>query len=151
LLGCLRLAILGAAAAGIWRGVAALPNAYNPFTPIEIADEPTLLTRPKLRLLQLDHDICLATIARSGVGIAPDRIVSPTAGCGTDEGARLVRSEVSYGAAVRATCGEMAALMIWERHAVIPLSRSILGSPVVRIHTYGTYSAETSTTPKEGG
>lgn len=136
----LRLVILAALSGAAWYGLHALPNSLNPFSPIELTDAPNALTNVKLRILQRRYEACIATIRRRGIDIERDRIVAKDPSCGTDEGVRLNRSLVSYGGGVETTCGLMVALLIWERHAVLPVSQQMLGSPVARIRTYGTYS-----------
>lgn len=135
----LRLVILASLGGAAWYGLHALPNSLNPFSPIELTDAPSALTNVKLRILQRRYEACIATIRRRGIDIARDRIVAKDPSCGTDEGVRLKRSLVSYGGGVETTCGLMAALLIWECHAVLPASKKILGSPVTRVRTYGTY------------
>jgi hypothetical protein len=41
---------------------------------------------------------------------------------------------------VRITCPLAAALLMWERHVVVPAAEEHLGSPVVRIRHFGTYA-----------
>jgi hypothetical protein len=136
----LRLAILASLCGAAWYGLHALPNSLNPFSPIELTDETNLLTNVKLRVLQHRFEACIATIRRRSIDIARAPISSPDPGCGTEEGLRLHRSLISYGGSVNATCGLMAALLIWERHSVLPRSEQMLGSPVARVRTFGTYS-----------
>jgi hypothetical protein len=134
-----RIAILGGLAAGAWFGLHALPDAINPFSPIELTDPVGPLTNVKLRLLQPRYEACLATLRRRDVGIVRDQIVSPVKGCGMAKGVRLSHAMLSHGGDLRMTCGLAAALLIWERQVVIPQSIAILGSPVVRVRHYGTY------------
>jgi hypothetical protein len=134
-----RLAILVSIAAIFWYGLWALPDAINPFSPIELTDTPNAMTHVKLRLLQPRYEACIATIRRRGISIARDSISSPASDCGMKKGLRLLHSGVSYGGDIEASCAEMAALLIWERHVLLPASQSIMGSPVVRVRHYGTY------------
>lgn len=136
----LRLAILAGLAGGAWYGLHALPNSLNPFSPIELTDETNALTNVKLRVLQHRYEACIATIKRRSIDIARDRFVSKDPSCGSDEAVRLKRSQISWGGSVEATCGLMAVLLIWERHSVLPRSQEILGSPVTRVRSYGTYA-----------
>lgn len=135
-----RLAIFAGIAGIFWYGVHALPDSINPFSPIELTDEPGVMTNVKLRLLQPRYEACIATIRRRGIDIERDRIVSSDPTCGMTKGVRLKRSLISYGGDVETTCGLMAALLIWERHVVLPASQKILGSPVRRVRIYGTYA-----------
>lgn len=135
-----RIAILFGLGAGGWFGLNALPDAINPFSPIEISSPVGPLTNVKLRLLQPRYEACLAMLKRRDVGLERDRIESDAPGCGMRKGVKLLKTELSHGGPIEATCGLAAALLIWERQVVIPQSKEILGSPVVRVRHYGTYS-----------
>lgn len=135
-----RFAILiGLGAAG-WFGLHALPDAINPFSPIEISNPLGTLTNVKLRLLQPRYEACLAVLKRAEVGLEREQIVSDAPGCGMRKGVKLLKTELSHGGALDMTCGLAAAMLIWEQQVVGPQSKLILGSPVVRVRHYGTYA-----------
>jgi len=135
----LRGLILGSLAAGAWFGLHALPDAINPFSPIELTDDVTALTNLKLRLLQPRYEACLATIKRRSITIERKTVSATAEGCGMESGITLKGSPLVHGAPLDMTCGLGAALLIWERNIVGPQSEALLGSPVTRVRTFGTY------------
>ncbi|MAB13314.1 extensin family protein [Parvibaculum sp.] len=120
---------------GLWN----LPDSINPFSPLEIADKPTLATPIKMRILEHRPEACVATVRRSRAEVVRAPIASDTQGCGVDDGLTLDRSDVSYGGGGRLSCISMTALLIWERHVAEPAAAEILGSKLTRIVHYGTY------------
>tara|TARA_R110002110_G_scaffold4877_5_gene24681 strand:- start:7474 stop:8205 length:732 start_codon:yes stop_codon:yes gene_type:complete len=122
-----------------WFSFVYFPDAYNPFVPPDIRAAPNLVTGLKLRGLEGNYDVCMSVIRASGAKAHRDSISSDSPGCGMAHGLTLDRSAISYGGGVRLTCPAAAALLMWERHTVIPAARK-LGSEVVRIRHYGTYS-----------
>jgi hypothetical protein len=60
--------------------------------------------------------------------------------CGLYNALTLDRTLTPYSATLRMTCGEAAALYVWERHVARPAAVEILGSPLARIETYGSFS-----------
>lgn len=145
-----RVMILLVMAALAWFGLHALPNAINPFSPIELTDPLGPLTNVKLRLLQPRYEACLATIKRRGNGLERASIASDDASCGMAKGVRLTQSTLSHGGDIEATCALTAALLIWEEQVVVPQSIALLGSPVVRLRHYGIYSCRNVNHAKEG-
>ncbi|MES1991567.1 MAG: extensin family protein [Pseudomonadota bacterium] len=148
--------ILGSLAVGAWVGLNALPDAINPFSPVELTDDVGPLTNLKLRLLQSRYEACLATIKRRSVAIER-KVIAPTKeGCGMEKGIVLKQSPrvpdgfVGNGGDLDMTCGLGAALLIWERNIVVPQAQMLLGSPVTRVRTFGTYDCRNINHAKTG-
>lgn len=119
---------------GVWN----LPDSINPFSPLEIAEAPSIATPIKMRILEHRPEACVAAVRRSRAEVVRAPIASDTQGCGVDDALTLDRSDVSYGGGVRLSCISMTALLIWERHAAEPAAEEILGSKLARIVHYGT-------------
>jgi hypothetical protein len=79
-----------------------------------------------------DPALCLAELQRAGVGVEPipDRHEGR---CGYQGAVRLTHSIHSYSEPVQSNCALAAALVIWERDAVLPASVERFGAPVARI------------------
>ena len=146
----LRAVVLGTFAAVAWFGLHALPDAINPFSPVELTSPVGPLTNVKLRLLQPRYEACLATIKRRGISIERYAIVSPLKGCGIEKGVRLTKAPLVHGGPLDMSCGLAAALLIWEGQVVVPQAEDILGSPVTRIRHFGTYSCRNVNHAKAG-
>ncbi len=125
------------AGVGGWQWLLAHPQ-HNPWAPLDLRDPPGWATRAKLGMLRDDVAECRAVLARSEVAF--------TALPATGEGACARADRTRLGDYPLApdtpavTCPVAAALDIWRRNSVIPASRKILGSEVVRIEHLGAYS-----------
>ena len=146
----LRGVVLGLLGLVAWFGLHALPDAINPFSPVELTSPVGPLTNVKLRLLQPRYEACLATIKRRGIAIERQTISSPLKGCGIEKALKLTKAPLSHGGPLDMSCGLAAALLIWEGQVVVPQSQDLLGSPVTRIRHYGTYSCRNMNNAKTG-
>lgn len=124
----------------VWFAVIKFPDAYNPFVPPDIRDEPNLVTGLKLKGLADEYDICVSVVRASGTKYRRDSISSDSEGCGMPQGVLLEQSQISYGGGIKLTCPATAALLMWERHVVARAAAEHLGSEVTRVLHYGTYA-----------
>ncbi len=142
--------VLGGLIGVLYLGFISLPDRYNPFAALDMRDQTAgQFTAFKLGRLRNNYPACLAAMRTSQVEFSPEEISSPRSGCGTDEGVRLTKSAVSYGGAIEMNCAAMAALIMWEHHSVIPAAQK-LGTELVRIQNYGSYSCRNVNNAKEG-
>ena len=114
------------------------PDNYHFFKPVNLLDKPTIVTDLKLRFA--NRDICFAALQNAQIEISPLPDETKGVGCGFYEVAKLEKSLLQWGDGVTLRCPMLAGLAMWERHFVVPAAKDILGSPVVRVHHYGTYS-----------
>lgn len=137
-----RAIIFLAVIAACWLGWQAYteyaPANYDITEPLDLTENPTFVTDWKLRIAS--PAACFAALGRAGIEFQrlPDE--KKGEGCGFRDVATLERSLVSWGGRVTLTCQTLASLVVWERHALLPAAERILGSPVVRIRHFGTYS-----------
>lgn len=134
------LLFFGGLGAALWFAFIYFPDAYNPFSPPDIREKPTLVTGLQLRGLANEYAICVSVVQASGAKSRRASINSSSPGCGMEEGLHLERSGISYGGGIELTCPAMTALLIWERHVVLPAAEKHFGSAVSRIRHYGTYA-----------
>lgn len=123
-----------------WFAFIYFPDAWNPFVPPDIREEPNLVTSLKLKGLEGEYDICMSVIRASGAKARRDSISSPSEGCGMPQGLYLQQSQISYGGGIRLTCPATAALLMWERHVVAKAAETHFGSEVTRVRHFGTYA-----------
>lgn len=135
--GVLGLAVV---AGMIWTGAIEVPNRLNPFTPLRIADDVNWLTRLKLSRLEQDEPQCLAVLGGSSVAHTPVPDREAGEGCSFSNAVEVTRSNVAFSRDFTATCPLVAALALWERHALLPAARQHLGQDVVRVTHFGTYA-----------
>lgn len=116
---------------------------YDPGAPLQLGDPPGWATARKLAALRDDPGACRAFLARSGVGFT----VLPPAGEGAcrREDRLVTTPDRTLGLALRpagaqATCAVAAGLALWLARGVQPAARAMLGSRVVALNHYGTFS-----------
>jgi len=131
------LFIMGALLLAVRGWVAEHPE-HDPWAPLDLNDPPGWATERKLAALRSDPQECRAVLERSGVAF----IALPPAGegaCRRED--RTVLEETPLGPdAPAVTCAVAAAAVLWLRQAVQPAARDLLGSPVVRVEHFGSFS-----------
>ena len=134
----LALSLLAAWAlhAGAWR----VPDRWNPWSPLVIAEPPNLLTRYKLLRLSSDAALCRSVVETSAFQFQwlPDR--STGEDCGMTNVLRIERTSMAVGTAFVISCRGAVALALFERHVVQPQALQHFGQPVARLDHYGSYA-----------
>lgn len=118
-----------------------LPARYNPFAPLDLTEEPNVLTGLKFRRASGDAGACRAALARAGVRFdpVPDRATGE--GCGFTDAGRLQRvGEAALSSPAVLSCRAALALTAFERHGLRAAAERHLGTSVVRIEHMGTYA-----------
>ena len=108
--------------------------------PLDLNAPPGMFTWLHLQMLKVDPERCYAALDRAQINYK--RFAEPIKnGCGFDNGAMLLGSEIGHGGHVLMTCHGMAGLILWERTVVAPAAeRYFGGSKLTRINNMGTYS-----------
>jgi hypothetical protein len=125
-------------AAGLFHWLA--PPRHNPFAPVDLMEKPGLGTWNKMTRLTRDADLCFDALDAAGVLYTPIEAPQPGEPCGKYDALVLDRSLTPYSATLDMTCAQTAVLHYWERHFARPAAAEILGSPIARIETYGSFS-----------
>lgn len=117
-----------------------VPDRFNPWATLRLADPPNALTAFKLRRAAADRQRCQAVLAQSGFRFAPvpDRDTAP--GCGFDNAVRIERTGVGIGPAFTLSCPAALSLALWETHVLQPSARAVYGQPVARLQHLGSYA-----------
>ncbi|MBT0587816.1 extensin-like domain-containing protein [Alteromonas oceanisediminis] len=127
-----------------------LPDRYNPWAVLNMDSQPTFVTKFKIMQLKNAPEDCFEVLSNSGVNY--ERITDRETGesCGFKNAAVLKQSGISYGGDIRLTCPALVSLLLWERHAVLPLAQTYLGQDVQRIRHYGTYACRNINNARTG-
>ena len=114
-----------------------------PWTPLDLTQPPGAFTAAKLARLADRPGACHAQLGRAGVRFTT---LPPREGrrCGYRDAVRL-RPGGPFTTRFRpaglgTSCPVAAGLALWSWHTLGPASRTILGSPVVAVEHYGSYS-----------
>lgn len=117
-----------------------LPDAWDPWAPLDMRADPSLMTSLKLWRLAAEPAACFAAFAASGMAPVrvPDRRADPS--CAIED-AMLLPAGISVtprGPTV--TCRAAAAWAMFERHALQQAARRHLGTEVTGVRHLGTYN-----------
>lgn len=149
-LGIGSVVLLAGAGAALWSGAWRIPDAWNPWAAIDLAQPPNFLTGHKLQRLEDRPAACLALLAQSSLRYKPlpDRVLGQ--GCEFRNVVQIAGSDVSYGAGFPATCPLAVALALFERHALQPAAEAAFGQRVRAVAHYGSYACR-NVNHREGG
>ena len=119
-------------------GIVTVPPAYNPWTPLNVRDEPNFLTRYKLTRLERGAAECTAVLAQAEVAYTPvpDQVTGE--GCGFDNAVRVARAGAV--ADFVATCPLAVAWSLFDTHVLQPSARRHFGQGVARVLHAGSYA-----------
>ncbi len=116
------------------------PPRHNPFAAVDLREPIGLGTWHKLTRAKKNPELCFGALDQAGIIYSALGDSPPGTQCPVKNALLLDRSLTPYSASLKMTCAQMAALYTWERHIARPAAMEILGSPVKRIETYGTFS-----------
>lgn len=138
----LLLTVVGAMvlASALHSGAVRIPDAWNPWAPIAIAESPNWLTGLKLGRLSDDGVLCLAVLEEAEMAYVtvPDEVTGP--GCGFFDAVRIEETTAGVGAPFTLSCRAAVALAIWEIHVLQPSARDHFGQSVAELEHFGSYA-----------
>lgn len=127
----------------LWAMVRGRPQDL-PWTPLDLGAPVGLFTGRKLTALTSDAAACRALLDRAGVRFTALPFRADGAQCGYDDAVRFAAGgarRIAYAPAGLGTaCPVAAALAVWEWNVVQPQAEAILGSRIVAIRHFGSYS-----------
>lgn len=117
-----------------------IPEAWNPWAPLQIDAPPNLLTGLKLASASADREACLAALAQADMRLVSleDRVTAT--GCGFENAVRIERTSVAVGAPFSLSCRAALSLALWERHVLQDAALVELGARVQAIEHFGSYA-----------
>jgi hypothetical protein len=140
-----RWLVLAGLVAASWyaldRGYFVIPEAQNPWAPLDAAAPINWTTQFKLARISRDAAMCLTALARSGLRYErlPER--QGKDGCALENAVRVrALPSAAVGEPFALSCRSAVALALWERHVMQPAARAYFDAPVVRIEHYGSYA-----------
>jgi hypothetical protein len=127
-------------ALALYLGVLRVPDRWNPWSPLVIADPPNLLTRYKLSRLSSDAALCRSVLEQSSFRYqwVPDRTTGPA--CGLSNALRVEATSAAVGTPFVLSCRSAVTLALWEQHVLQPQALTHFGRPVARLQHFGSYS-----------
>lgn len=141
--GLLALLLLGLAALLLYAVARGRPEDL-PWTPLDLGRPVGMFTGAKLAGLADDAPRCRALLREAGVRFTALPPRRDGEACGYWDGVRFTRAgsrRIAFApAGLGVSCPVAAALAMWEWNVVQPAAERLLGSPVRRIETFGSYN-----------
>jgi hypothetical protein len=139
--------VLGALLVGVacaaWavrEGVLAIPERWNPWTPLDFNAPPGPLTRYKLSRLSRDPDSCRQVLATTAIEYEALSDRRTAEGCGFTGALRIDATPTRVNESFSLTCPAAVSLALWERNVLQPAALRHFNQPVARIEHFGSYS-----------
>lgn len=148
--GWLLLAVLVATALYGWHKGWRLPDAWNPWAPLDVRTPPNLLTSWKLGRLRDDPQRCAETLSTSGLRYSPQADTPATADCPLTHVLRVQGAPVKLSSSFLATCPVAVAFALFERHGLQPAAQRVFGQAVVQVDHLGSYACRNIYNRAEG-
>jgi hypothetical protein len=117
-----------------------LPDRYNPLAPLNLAEEPNSVTDWKLWLMADDLSACIAALRRAGVEVEPMPPQSERPDCTREGTVKIAKLSSAVIGDEEMRCDVAMRLYLLERHVMQPSVRRHLGSGIVRLTHFGSYS-----------
>lgn len=120
-------------------GYTKFPDAYKPWSPINLNDDINFLTSYKISQLQADYTRCRNVLNDTDISFTP--LPDRNAGeCRLENQINLEQSLYPYSAPVKGQCALIAALILWEKQVLSKAAQKYFDSDIKRINHYGMFS-----------
>jgi hypothetical protein len=117
-----------------------MPDAWNPWAPLRLEDNPNWLTRHKLQRASAERDTCRSVLEQAGWTYAAIEDETTAPGCGYRNAVRIERMQSDVGAAFTVSCRTALSLALWERHVLQPAAFHHFDAPVEKLEHFGSYA-----------
>ena len=120
-----------------------IPDEFNPWAPLQIAQEPNFLTQYKLSRASSDAQLCRAALEQTSWQYTPldNEITAP--GCGYTNAVRIEHMQMGVSSPFAVSCREALSLAMWERHVVEPAAQKYFALPITKVEHFGSYACRT--------
>lgn len=144
------LLVCGAAVAAVWRGWIEVPDAYNPWAPLDIRAEPNFLTPYKLSRVQNDPQLCEQALSTSSLQFSRQADSNPSAACPLQNAVRVQGGDVALSNSFLASCRLAVAYALFDVHTLQPAAQAVFGQKVARIDHLGSFACRNVYNRSEG-
>lgn len=132
---------IGAAAAvSIWRGWLPVADRWNPWAPLNVRDEPNLLTSFKLSQLQDDPALCEAALKTSTLRYTHQADSGPDVKCPLTNTLRIQGGDVALSSSFLSSCRLAVAYALFDIHQLQPAAQSVFGQKVTQVDHLGSFA-----------
>lgn len=140
----------GGAVFAVWRGWLDVPPRWNPWAPLDVRDEPNLLTSYKLSRLQDDPELCDQALRTSSLRFSHQADSAPDAKCPLTNTLRIQGGDVALSSSFLASCPLAVAYALFDIHALQPAAEQVFGTKVTQIDHLGSFACRNVYNRAEG-
>lgn len=147
----LLLILIGAAVAvSIWRGWLPVADRWNPWAPLNVRDEPNVITPFKLWRLQEDPALCEAALHTSTLRYTHQADSAADAKCPLSNTLRIQGGDVALSSSFLASCRLAVAYALFDIHQLQPAAQAVFGQKVARVDHLGSFACRNIYNRSEG-
>jgi hypothetical protein len=144
------LLICASAAVAVWRGWLPVPDRWNPWRPLDVREQPNLLTRFKVWRLQDDPVLCDQALQTSTLRYTHQADSGPDAKCPLTGTLRIQGGDVALSSSFLSSCPLAVAYALFDRHALQPAAQAVFGQKVVQVDHLGSFACRNVYNRSEG-
>lgn len=147
----LLLVLLSAAVAvSIWRGWLPVADRWNPWAPLNVRDEPNLITPFKLWRLQDDPALCEAALRTSTLRYTHQADSAADAKCPLTNTLRIQGGDVALSSSFLSSCRLAVAYALFDTHQLQPAAQAVFGQKVTQVDHLGSFACRNIYNRSEG-
>jgi hypothetical protein len=134
----------------VWRGWLPLPDRWNPWAPLNVRDEPNLMTSFKLWRLQDDPALCEQALQTSTLRYALQADSGPQAKCPLSNVVRIQGGDVALSSSFLSSCRLALAYALFDLHTLQPAAERVFGERVSQVDHLGSFACRNVYNRSEG-
>ena len=147
----LLLLIVGAGvAAVVWRDGLPIPGRWNPWAPLDVREQPNLLSPFKIWRLQNDPALCDQALQTSALRYARQADSDASAKCPLTHTLRIQGGEVALSSSFLSSCPLAVAYALFDLHSLQPAAQAVFGQKVTQIDHLGSFACRNVYNRSEG-
>lgn len=127
-------------AVSVWRGWLPLADRWNPWAPLNVQDEPNLLTPFKLWRLRDDPALCDQALQTSTLRYAHQADSATDAKCPLTDTLRIQGGDVALSSSFLSSCPLAVAYALFDIHALQPAAQAVFGQKVTQVDHLGSFA-----------
>lgn len=146
----LMVLISAAVAVSIWRGWLPVADRWNPWAPLNVRDEPNLITPFKLWRLQEDPVLCEAALQTSTLRYTHQADSAADAKCPLTNTLRIQGGDVALSSSFLSSCRLAVAYALFDIHQLQPAAQAVFGQKVTQVDHLGSFACRNIYNRSEG-
>lgn len=145
------LLLIGLLAAGLaWYQGWRLPDAWNPWAPLDVKQPPNLLSAYKLSRLRNDPQLCEQALATSSLRYRKQADSPASAKCPLSNVLRIEAGQARLSSSFLASCPLAVAYALFEHHGLQPIAQRVFGQRVTQVDHLGSFACRNVYHRKQG-